>query len=55
MNIDLKDLNTLDVSPNYNNAEQNNILQTSVSDIFNLVDIDTNAENDDRELLKNQK
>lgn len=55
MNMNFKDLNTLDVSLNYNNAEQNNILQTSVSDIFNLVDIDTKAENDDRELHKKNR
>lgn len=55
MNMHFKDVNTLDVSSNYNNAEQNNILQTSVSDIFNLVDIETNAGNDDRKLLKTPK
>jgi len=52
MNIDFaENVNILDVSSYINNGKQN-IFQITVSGILNLVDIDTNAENDDRELLK---
>jgi len=50
MNIDFaENVNIIDVSSNFNDGIQN-VFQTSVSDILNLVDIDNNAENYDREL-----
>jgi len=47
-------VNTLDVSSNYNNGKQN-IFETSVSDILNLIDVDANVENDHRELFEKQR
>jgi len=49
-----ENVNTLDVSSNYNNDEQN-IFETSVSDILNLIDVDANVGNDHRELFEKQR
>eukprot|EP00102_Acyrthosiphon_pisum_P020156 XP_016657366.1 PREDICTED: uncharacterized protein LOC107882859 isoform X1 [Acyrthosiphon pisum] len=49
-----ENVNILDVSSNFNNGKQN-VFQSSVSDILNRVDIDTNAENYDGKLLEKQR
>jgi len=47
-------MNILDITSNCNNGKQD-LFQSSVSDILNIVDVDANVENDHRELLEKQR